>query len=130
MTNIFKNGRMVSVASSKEEEGLQWDFLVERLTEKLIIPPLDYNKVVRLVNSMLDQNETEGKIVINGNAQDAKEVPRMAKVAKYALEGMGYKVKITVGNDKAGRKNFRDTWMYAGRAPGCEYKERFVTYNK
>ena len=132
MTNLFENGRMVKLAAYNED-GLKLEDIkrIEKFARvHFACHEKSYDKVVKLVNEALDQNEVEGTIMIYGNAEYSGEVPGLAKVAKCVLEAMGYKAKITVGNDQAGRKRFRDVGLHSPKHPWCEYKERYVTYNK
>ena len=126
MTNLFENGRMIKLAAYNEDglklRHVQEDEGFAKLKFKGGLD--EYNKVVELVNSQLDANEAEGKIWIYGTSHRASSVPSLAKGAKWALEKMGYKVKITTGDDTAGRMVTRG----GKRQSEGAYKERYVTY--
>ena len=133
MPNLFENGRILKLTQYGTEGGLKLHHAEknERFAKlKFKGGVYEYNKAAEEVNGALDRNDEEGKIWIYGTGHEASGVPSMAKAAKWMLEELGYKAKVTMGKDQAGQMVTRGVGLNTKRQSEGAYKARYVTYSK
>ena len=127
LIQMMENGRMIKVVASSKEGLKIYDINNEGFIKLGFRHGVeDYNEVVELVNKALDNNKSE--IMLDGYGYKAHSIPAKAKLAKWMLQELGYKAKITKdGNDVSGKMVSR---VKSKRQSEGGQKVRIVTFTE